>query len=168
MWGLRLWHDVGIALPEAKATSTSYWTAAKDKPRSGGERGYVSGHDQRGEGPDPRNQPLGRGVTVTDWRLYTADHRQHIDGGGKPAYQYVALRILATAARMLANTRAGRSPRLIRASARSICSSTTANNVVQHHVGDLVLLQEYVLDFDDRVGLRAHGFGPFRRPASHA
>jgi hypothetical protein len=32
-------------------------------------------------GPDPRNQPLGRGVTVTDWRPYTADHR-HIDGGG--------------------------------------------------------------------------------------
>ena len=30
-------------------------------------------------GPDPRNQPLGRGVTVTDWRLYTADHRQ-LDG----------------------------------------------------------------------------------------
>ena len=86
MWGLRLWHDVGIALPEAKATSTSYWTAAKDKPRSGGERGYVSGHDQRGEGPDPRNQPLGRGVTVTDWRLYTADHR-HIDGGGNQTTQ---------------------------------------------------------------------------------
>ena len=31
------------------------------------------------EGPDPRNQPLGRGATVTDWRPYTADHR-HIDG----------------------------------------------------------------------------------------
>src|SRR6516162_9469403 len=30
---------------------------------------------------------------------------------------------------MLANTRAGRSPRLIRASARSICSSTTANTL---------------------------------------
>jgi hypothetical protein len=30
-------------------------------------------------GPDPRNQPLGCGVTGTDWRLYTADHR-HIDG----------------------------------------------------------------------------------------
>ena len=33
-------------------------------------------------GPDPRNQPPGRGVAVTDWRLYTADHR-HIDGGEK-------------------------------------------------------------------------------------
>ena len=30
-------------------------------------------------GPDLRNQPPGRGVTVTDWRLYTADHRQ-LDG----------------------------------------------------------------------------------------
>ena len=47
----------------------------------GGERGYVSGHDQRGEGPDPRNQPPGRRVTVTDWGLHTADPR-HIDGSG--------------------------------------------------------------------------------------
>ena len=31
------------------------------------------------QAPDPRNQPLSRGVTVTDWRLYTADHRQ-LDG----------------------------------------------------------------------------------------
>jgi len=32
-------------------------------------------------GPDPRNQPLGCGVTATDWRLYTAEHRQ-FDGVG--------------------------------------------------------------------------------------
>ena len=32
-------------------------------------------------GPDLRDEPLGCGVTVTDWRLYTADH-PHIDGGG--------------------------------------------------------------------------------------
>jgi hypothetical protein len=37
-------------------------------------------------GPDPRNQPPGRGVTVTDWRLYTADHR-HLDGGGNQTAQ---------------------------------------------------------------------------------
>jgi len=36
----------------------------------------------RDGGSDPRNRPLGCGVTVTDWRLYTADHRQHIDGSG--------------------------------------------------------------------------------------
>jgi hypothetical protein len=29
----------------------------------------------------PVDKPKGGGVTVTDWRLYTADHR-HIDGAG--------------------------------------------------------------------------------------
>jgi len=55
------------------------WTAAKEKPRSAASGANVSGHAQRGEGPAPLNQPPGCGVAVTDWRLYTADHR-HIDG----------------------------------------------------------------------------------------
>jgi hypothetical protein len=60
---------------------------AQRKAPLGGERGYVSGHDQRGEGPDPRNQPPGRGVAVTNWRLYTADHR-HLDRvAGTGGYQ---------------------------------------------------------------------------------
>src|SRR6516162_3680257 len=81
----------------------------KRKPRHRGARGLVSRTmSDAAMRPDRRNQPLGCVVTVTDWRLYTADHR-HIDGGGNPADQYVALRILATAARMLANTRAERS-----------------------------------------------------------
>ena len=33
------------------------------------------------ERPDPCDKPKGCGVTVTDWRLYTADHRD-VDGGG--------------------------------------------------------------------------------------
>jgi len=37
-------------------------------------------------GPDLRDEPLGCGVTATDWRLYTADHR-HIDGGGNQTAQ---------------------------------------------------------------------------------
>jgi hypothetical protein len=54
----------------------------KGKPRCLGRVGLVVGTcPSERWGPNPGNQPLGCGVTVTDWRLYTADHR-HIDGGG--------------------------------------------------------------------------------------
>ena len=56
-------------------------TPPNEKPRSGGERGQCIGPRPARSRPDPRNQPPGRDVTVTDWRLYTADHRD-IDGGG--------------------------------------------------------------------------------------
>ena len=62
------------------AAATGDRGATQGKAPLGAEQGYVSGHDQRGEGPDPRNQPRGLGVTVTDWRLCTADHRQ-LEGG---------------------------------------------------------------------------------------
>jgi hypothetical protein len=38
-------------------------------------------------GPDPRDKPLGCGVTVTDWRLYTADHRPLHGGGNQTAQE---------------------------------------------------------------------------------
>src|SRR6516164_3293879 len=54
----------------------------KRKPRHRGARGLVSRTmSDAAMRPDRRNQPLGCVVTVTDWRLYTADHR-HIDGVG--------------------------------------------------------------------------------------
>jgi len=54
----------------------------KGKPRRLGRAGLVVGTcPSERWGPDPRNQPLGCGVTATDWRLYTADHRQ-FDGVG--------------------------------------------------------------------------------------
>ena len=62
--------------------------AKKENPAAWGEAGSVVGTCPSARwGADPRNQPLGCGVTVTDWRLYTADHRQHIDGGGKQTAQ---------------------------------------------------------------------------------
>jgi hypothetical protein len=63
------------------AAATGDRGATQGKAPLGAEQGYVSGHDQRGEGPDPRNQPRGLGVTVTDWQLHTADPR-HIDSSG--------------------------------------------------------------------------------------
>jgi hypothetical protein len=79
---LRTFRPGGLWLFTVSAAATGdQLGAAQRKAPLGGERGYVSGHDQRGEGPDPRNQPPGRGVTVTDWRLHTADPR-HIDGSG--------------------------------------------------------------------------------------
>jgi hypothetical protein len=52
---------------------------------------------------------MGCGVTVTDWRLYTADHR-HIDGGGnQPRKKGPTLQSLASPVfRSLWISRAGR------------------------------------------------------------
>ena len=79
MWGLRLWHDVGIARPEARAMSTS--TVAKEKPRSAASGAMYRPMTSAVKGPTRAISHRARGVTVTDWRLHTADHR-HIDGGG--------------------------------------------------------------------------------------
>jgi len=85
---LRTFRPGGLWLFTHSAAATGgQLGAAQRKAPLGGERGYVSGHDQRGEGPDPRNQPPGRGVTVTDWRLHTAEPR-HIDGGGNQTAEW--------------------------------------------------------------------------------
>jgi hypothetical protein len=67
-WGIRLAKRSGLR-------------KAKEKPRSRESGAMYRAMTSAVKGPDPRNQPLGRGVTVTDWRLHTADPR-HIDGSG--------------------------------------------------------------------------------------
>ena len=96
----------------------------KRKPRHRGARGLVSRTmSDAAMRPDPRDKPRRCGVTVTDWRLYTADHRQ-LDGGDPEASSTAGSAPSRTAARTAARDVSCQLSRPTRVAYRTKCATT--------------------------------------------
>ena len=95
----------------------------KRKPRHRGARVLVSRTmSDAAMRPDPRDKPRRCGVTVTDWRLYTADHRQ-LDGGDPEASSTAGSAPSRTAARTAARDVSCQLSRPTRVAYRTKCAT---------------------------------------------